>query len=400
MDENQTLPLAGPLQVRTVDCLDAVDPAAWDALGGHDEPLLSHGFLSGLEQHGCLGSEFGWHPRHLLVERPHGELLAAMPLYIKTNGYGEFVFDQSWQAAWEGMGLPYYPKLVVSVPYTPATGPRLLVHPEAQSAQLHRVLIEQGIALARSYRLSGLHWLFVREAEIESLRAAGLSMRMGCQYHWYNDGYADFEAFLASMSSKKRKNVRQERRRVRDQGIRMRILHGDEIDDALWATFHGFYTDTFERHLGIPTLSLAFFRETGRQLGRQVLMTLAEHDGNPVAAALFYRGRDTLYGRYWGCAADYDALHFETCYYRAIEYCIGEGLARFEPGAQGEHKIARGFVPTPTWSAHWVEHEPLREAVANFCAREAQLMRGHCAGLAAHAPFRADAWPAAALRID
>ncbi|MGC9457559.1 MAG: GNAT family N-acetyltransferase [Halothiobacillaceae bacterium] len=383
------------LKLRFIDRLDTVDAGAWDALGGADEPLLSHAFLSGLERYGCLGARYGWFPQHLLMEDEQDALLAAMPLYAKTNNYGEFVFDGAWEAAWADMGLRYYPKLVVSVPYTPATGPRLLLRPGLDATTIKPILIRQGIAAAEEQGLSGLHWLFPDDNDRAALEAEGLAMRMGCQYHWYNDGYRDFDDFLGQMSAKKRKNLRQERRRVRDQGIALRILHGDEVDDALWAIFHGFYQDTFEKHLGIPTLSLEFFRETGKQLGRQVVLVLAEREGVPVAAALFYRGRDTLYGRYWGCAANYDALHFEACYYQGIEYCIREGLARFEPGAQGEHKIPRGFLPTPTWSAHWVQHPPLQDAVADFCRREAALMHAHCADLVARAPFREDGFPAA-----
>ncbi|WP_018952822.1 GNAT family N-acetyltransferase [Thioalkalivibrio sulfidiphilus] len=381
------------MRLRIVERLDAVDAGAWDALGGHENPLISHAFLAGLERYGCLGSQYGWFPRHLLIEDEAGRLLAAMPLYAKTNGYGEFVFDWSWESAWERSGLRYYPKLVVSLPYTPATGPRLLVHPDADGPVLRRLLIQQGLAFAREHQVSGLHWLFPDAEDLEALRAEGLNLRMGCQYHWRNDDYGDFDDFLSRFASKKRKNVRQERRKVADQGVSLRILHGDEVSDALWATFHGFYVDTFEKKMGIPTLSLEFFRETGRALGRGVVMVLAEHEGKPVAAALCYRSHDTLYGRYWGCARDYDGLHFEACYYQGIEYCIREGLSRYEPGAQGEHKIPRGFLPTPTWSAHWLANQDLGQAVADFCLREQQVMQRHCQQLMGLSPFREGAAP-------
>ncbi|OOG25937.1 GNAT family N-acetyltransferase [Thioalkalivibrio denitrificans] len=382
------------MNIRIVERLDQVPAQAWDALGGDRNPLVSHAFLAGLERYDCLGPRYGWLPRHVLIEDDAGGLQAAMPMYAKTNGYGEFVFDWAWQSAWERSGLAYYPKLVVSVPYTPATGPRLLVRSGADGPMLRQALIRAGIRFARDHRVSGLHWLFPDDADLESLRAEGLSLRMGCQYHWRNDGYRDFDDFLDRFSSKKRKNVRRERRRVSEQGIALRILHGNEVPDGLWETFHGFYMDTFEKKMGIPTLSLDFFRETGRALGRGVVMVLAEHDGAPVAAALCYRGSDSLYGRYWGCARDYDGLHFEACYYQGIEYCIREGLARFEPGAQGEHKIPRGFLPTPTWSAHWLAHEELGAAVADFCHREQQVMGRHCRQLMAHSPFRDGQGPA------
>jgi uncharacterized protein len=386
------------MQIRIVEQLDGVPAREWDALGGEHNPLLSHAFLAGLERYGCLGSDYGWFPRHVLVEDDGGRLLAAMPMYAKTNGYGEFVFDWAWESAWERSGVSYYPKLVVSVPYTPATGPRLLIHPQADAPDLRRVLIDQGIGFARAHRVSGLHWLFPDDSDLEALRAQGLSLRMGCQFHWRNDGYRDFGDFLERFSSKKRKNVRRERRKVVEQGVSLRILHGNEVSDTLWETFHGFYTDTFEKKMGIPTLSLDFFRETGRALGRGVVMVLAEHEGEPVAAALCYRSHDSLYGRYWGCARDYDGLHFEACYYQGIEYCIREGLARFEPGAQGEHKIPRGFLPTPTWSAHWLAHEELGEAVADFCRREQQVMARHCRQLMGLSPFREGAGPDDAAR--
>lgn len=384
------------MRIRIVEQLDQVPARDWDALGGDRNPLLSHAFLAGLERYGCLGTEYGWFPRHVLVEGTDGHLAAAMPMYAKTNGYGEFVFDWAWESAWERSGLRYYPKLVASVPYTPATGPRLLVHPGSDGAALRRLLIHQGIGFAQEHNVSGLHWLFPDEPDLQALRGEGLALRMGCQYHWRNDGYRDFDDFLERFSAKKRKNVRRERRKVAEQGIRLRVLHGDEVTDAQWTTFHGFYMDTFEKKMGIPTLSLKFFRETGRALGRGVVMMLAEHDGTPVAAALCYRSHDTLYGRYWGCSRDYDGLHFEACYYQGIEYCIREGLLRFEPGAQGEHKIPRGFLPTPTWSAHWLAHEELGQAVADFCRREQEVMTRHCRQLMTLSPFREGAAPAAA----
>ncbi|MFP4683912.1 MAG: GNAT family N-acetyltransferase [Ectothiorhodospira sp.] len=378
------------MELSITDRLDAVSPEEWDRLGGGDDPFLSHAFLSGLEHHGCLGARFGWYPRHLLLREPGGPLVAALPLYAKTNNYGEFVFDWAWEQAWQRAGLAYYPKLVSAVPYTPATGRRLLVHPERPAGPLRRTLIQQATAFARDQDLSGLHLLFTDAADTPTLEAEGLALRMGCQYHWQNRGYGDFEDFLEGFSSKRRKNVRRERRRVREQGIELRVLHGDEAGDGLWSVFHGFYLDTFQRKAGIPTLTLPFFRETARTLGRRVVLILAQAGDRPVAAALCYRGRDTLYGRYWGCHEDHDDLHFEACYYQGIDYCIREGLARFEPGAQGEHKIGRGFLPTPTWSAHWIREPGLRDPVAAFCREERAAMEDRCEALMALSPFRRD----------
>lgn len=381
------------LELRVVDKLDAVDAGEWDLLGGNDNPFLSHAFLSALERHDCLGARFGWYPRHLLLHEAQGPLVAALPLYAKTNNYGEFVFDWSWQQAWERAGLHYYPKLVSSIPYTPATGRRLLVHPQRDASALRQTLLEQAIELTGCGGFSGLHVLFTDTADTQALRDMGFSLRLGCQYHWRNEGYRDFEDFLDRFTSRKRKNVKRERRRVVEQDIDIQILHGDEVSDALWDVFHGFYTDTFERKFGIPTLSAAFFRDTGRALGRRVVMVLARQDDVPVAAALCYRSSDTLYGRYWGSARDYDGLHFEACYYRGIEYCIAQGLRHFEPGAQGEHKIPRGFLPTRTWSGHWVQDIGMRGPVADFCRREQAGVEAQWDELMALSPFRDEAAP-------
>ncbi|MGM0676127.1 MAG: GNAT family N-acetyltransferase, partial [Pseudomonadota bacterium] len=285
-------------------------------------------------------------------------------------------------------GLDYYPKLVSAIPYTPATGPRLLIHPDRDAGALRQALIQQAIEFTGRQGLSTTHFLFTDSEDTRAFKEMGLCLRMGCQYHWRNDGYRDFDDFLDGFSSKKRKNVKRERRRVQEQGLDVRILHGDEVDDALWAVFHRFYLATFERKFGIPTLTLDFFRETARTLGRQVVMVLAEEDGQPVAAALCYRGKDTLYGRYWGCEQDHDGLHFEACYYQGIDYCIRHGLDQFEPGAQGEHKISRGFLPTRTWSAHWVDNPGLRGPVMEFCRREEAAMREQCEKLMSLSPFR------------
>lgn len=380
----------GLLECRIIDDLSALPSHQWDALGGRDEPFLSHAFLCALERHGCLGSRFGWYPRHVTLRKPGGELVGALPLYIKTNNYGEFVFDWAWEQAWRQSGLHYYPKLVCAVPYTPATGTRLLTHPDHDRKALQQALIQQAIELTHAGELSGLHVLFPGDEDMQALQGRGLIPRMGCQYHWHNENYRDFDDFIDRFSAKKRKNVRRERRRVREQGLDIRVLHGDEVSQDLWAVFHHFYVSTFERKMGIPTLSLGFFQETARTLGRRVVMFLAEEDDTPVAAALCYRGGDTLYGRYWGCIRDYDALHFETCYYQGIDYCIQQGLTRFEPGAQGEHKISRGFLPTRTWSGHWITHPGLRSAVAEFCRREQAAMEAQCKQLMQLSPFRVE----------
>jgi uncharacterized protein len=382
------LPDPSGLRVEIRDGLGSVLPAAWDALTGSREPFLRHAFLEGLERHGCLGRRYGWFPQHVLLFRDD-VLVAAAPCYAKTNNYGEFVFDWAWQAAWERHGQPYYPKLVISVPYTPATGPRLLVHADATDREgLQLRLLEAAITRARELGASGVHVLFPPEPEAALAAEAGMVRRTGCQYHWHNRGYADFDGFLQALSSKKRKNVKRERRRVREQGIEFRVLTGASAGADDWARFHRFYEDTFERHMGTPTLSEDFFAGTAAALGPQVVLFEARQGNDTIAAALCYRSHDTLYGRFWGCSQDLPDLHFETCYYQGIEYCIGEGLARFEPGAQGEHKIPRGFLPVATASAHSVLTPGFGASVQDFCLRETQMIRAQCEQLMQHSPYR------------
>ncbi|WP_038051202.1 GNAT family N-acetyltransferase [Thioalkalivibrio sp. ALJ1] len=380
------------------DGLADVDPAAWDALTGGTEPFLRHAFLEGLERHECLGRQFGWFPQHVLIFRDD-QLVAAAPAYAKTNNYGEFVFDFAWEGAWNRHGLNYYPKLVVSVPYTPATGPRLLVHPEAPDFDhLRTLLVRALVTHGRELNASGVNILFPTQDDLEVTREMGLPERMGCQYHWTNADYATFDDFLAALSSKKRKNIKRERRRVYEAGIQFRTLTGATGSREDWARFHRFYVDTFEKHMGIPTLSEAFFVESAAELGDQVVLFEARRPtgtgsdatdkGETIAAALCYRSHDTLYGRFWGCTEELADLHFETCYYQGIEFCIREGLTRFEPGAQGEHKIPRGFLPTPTYSAHMILTEGFEQPVRDFCEREAAMMRAQCERLHEHSPYR------------
>ncbi len=381
-----------PERIELRDGLADVDPSAWDALTGGTEPFLRHAFLEGLERHDCLGRQFGWFPQHVLIFRDEA-LVAAAPAYAKTNNYGEFVFDFAWEGAWRQHGMSYYPKLVVAVPYTPATGPRLLVHPEAPDFdRLRTLLLHALITHGRELNASGVNVLFPNQDDLEVTRAMDLPERMGCQYHWTNapeaGGYADFDDFLAALSSKKRKNIRRERRRVAEAGVAFRTLTGATGSPADWARFHRFYVDTFEKHMGIPTLSEAFFVETAAALGDQVVLFEAQRGTETIAAALCYRNHDTLFGRFWGCTEDLADLHFETCYYQGIDFCIREGLGRFEPGAQGEHKIPRGFLPTPTWSAHAILTPGFEQPVRGFCEREATMMRAQCEHLQEHSPYR------------
>ena len=368
--------------------LDEIPAHDWNCLAGESDPFLRHEFLSALEHHGCVGAHYGWVPQHLAAYADHGALLGAVPLYLKNNSYGEFVFDWSWADAYQRAGLSYYPKLVVSVPYTPATGPRLLLACEPEADAVADALIEAAVEQARKHRLSSLHWLFTNEADTRRLEDHGLLRRTGCQFHWENKGYRDFDDFLEQFTAAKRKKIKRERRYVHEAGITIERLHGGELSDDQWKTAHEFYRSTFFKHGGIPTLNLDFFREIGRTMGDRVVIVLARRQDRYVASAINLRGTDALYGRHWGCAEEFNGLHFEACYYQGIEYCLQHELRRFEPGAQGEHKISRGFLPTPTWSAHWIAHAGMRRAVADFLAREREGMGYYMQELSAHSPYK------------
>lgn len=375
------------LRLKIVDRIADIDATAWNALGAAAYPFLRHEFLNALEREDCLGERYGWLPRHLSLWDANDALVGAAPLYLKFNSYGEFVFDWAWADAYERNGLKYYPKLVSASPYTPATGPKLLTHADAPS-NTRRLLMAAGLELAKQMQVSSLHCLFTTPAETDTLEAGGLMRRIGCQFHWHNQGYADFDAFLATLSSAKRKNIRKERRRVAESGVRFRLLDGNTATDEDWAVFHTLYESTFHRHSGIPTLSQGFFGNIAETMPGAVLLVMAEHAGKPVAAAFCLVGEDTLYGRHWGCSEHFDKLHFEACYYQGQEYCIRNGLKRFEPGAQGEHKIARGFLPTPTLSAHWLADERFAAAIAEHLDHERAGMQTYIADMQTHSPYR------------
>jgi predicted N-acyltransferase len=380
------------LQSQWLTSIDQIEPSRWNALAG-DYPFIRHEFLAALEQSGAATPATGWSPRHLLISQ--GErLLAAAPLYLKSHSWGEFVFDFAWARAWEARGLDYYPKLLLAIPFTPATGPRLLCAEAEQSPALRQAALSAISTLARAHGWSSAHALFIDEGLRHEAERAGWLLRRDCHFQWHNHDYADFEAFLATFSSDKRKKVHRERRRIAEQGIEFQTLHGGELDAAQLATIDAFHAATFERHGHLPYVKLGFFRAIARTMGERFIVKLALQHGQPVACALFFRSHDTLYGRYWGAGAQFHSLHFETCYYQGIDYCIAEGLKRFEPGTQGEHKLARGFEPTLTWSAHWIGDAALRRAVESYLAREALAIDSYAAEAARHTPFRAtDAAP-------
>ena len=374
------------LRSRTLTSLAGVDAARWNALDGDESPFLDHAFLSLLEETGCVGGATGWHPAHLVLEDSIG-VRAAAPAYLKDHSWGEFVFDFGWAQAYARHGLRYYPKLLCAVPFTPATGARLLCgspgNPDlaaALVAALQARVVDQG--------LSSAHALFLDEPDRAAFADAGWMLRRDCQFHWRNRGYTDYEHYLAGFTAEKRKKTRRERRRCAENGISFLTLHGDELDVAQLDLVHDLHRRTFVDRGHEPYLTRAFFRAIAPRLGRRMMVKLAVLAGQPVAAAVFFRSRSALYGRYWGALADFHSLHFETCYHQGIEYCIEHGIERFEPGTQGEHKVARGFEPSLTWSAHYVADERFREALQDFLAREAPAVDAYAEEIDAHTPFR------------
>lgn len=368
--------------LRLIDDLSAVDAAEWDALANGQAPL-SHAYLATLEATRCVGRGTGWRPSHATL-RADGTLVAAMPLYEKSHSYGEYVFDWAWAEAYARHGLAYYPKWLAAVPFTPVPGVRLLGH----DTVARRALFSAVLATAEESGLSSLHVLFPDEAETQWMRDAGLLIRQGVQFHWLNAGYRDFDGFLASLTHDKRKKIRQERRRAAAHGLTYGWLDGTTATPADWAFFHRCYASTYALHRSTPYLNLPFFVELARRAPQTVRLLLALRDGTRVAGAFFLCDRDALYGRYWGAVEHLPFLHFELCYYQAIDYCIQSGLKRFEGGAQGEHKLARGLEPVITHSAHWIRDPRFRDAVDHFLARERAGMDFYLDELADRSPFR------------
>jgi predicted N-acyltransferase len=440
------------LHIEVTDSIAGISAEQWNALCQDGNPFLCHEFLHALESCNCLGERTGWYPRFFLLWRSstddvsstdqrsdadtsdicHSkELIGAVPAYLKTNSYGEFVFDWAWAEAYERHQMNYYPKLVSSIPFTPATGRRLLIRddqPEKDSVLLLASALRQ---YAESQQLSSVHYLFMSEAENDilcaespasiladdpdseseaecdsehntaylkdsaSMRADNHLQRFDVQYHWHNNDYSDFSDFLAQCTSKRRKTIRRERRYVSDAGLRLERRLGSTLSEQEWRWVHQFYCATFDRKWGNPSLTRKFFESVGQTMGEKVLIVFAYDPLDkspewPVACSVMFIGRSTLYGRYWGCRADYNALHFEACYYQGIDYCIENNIRVFEPGAQGEHKITRGFVPTITRSAHYIEHPQFREAIADFLSRETPHVKERCKGLNDLLPFKQD----------
>jgi uncharacterized protein len=380
------------LRVRLVQGVGGIEQAAWDACAGPGQPFLSHAFLDALESSGSASGETGWLPLHLAVEA-EGRLLACAPLYLKSHSYGEYVFDWGWADAYERAGGRYYPKLQLSVPFTPVPGPRLLARADAPGAR--QILIEGLLGAAGQLGVSSLHVTFCPEDEWQALGAAGFLQRTGVQYHWHNRGYRDFADFLDACSSGRRKTMRKEREKVRAQGLELETLTGAELTPDIWDAFYPFYRATVDKRWGNAYLTRRFFRALGAAMPDNVVLVMARHRGRWVAGALNLRGGDTLYGRIWGCRQEFEFLHFEACYYAAIDFAIAHGLARVEAGAQGRHKLQRGYEPVTTYSAHWIRDRGLRDAVARFLAHERRDLAAEIAELRTLLPFRESPCPAA-----
>ena len=378
------------MKVDVLESIDAIPAAEWNALEAGGNPFLRHEFLAALEHHGCVGATFGWHPRHLVLRSADGRLLGASPLYRKDNSYGEFVFDHAWADALERAGRRYYPKLVCAVPYTPATGPRLLLAPGVDPAAVRTGLIEAACGLAAREGASSLHWLFPTAEEAAALEGAGMLARTDIQYHWHNRGWRDFEDFLGALTASRRKKIRQDRRRALAHGLDLEWIRGDRSSPEQRAAAAHCYRATFDRKWGVATLNRGFFDEIAGTMGRHLHLVLARDEDGYVAAAILFEGGNTLYGRHWGAVASYPGLHFELCYHLGIDYCIEHGLQRFEPGAQGEHKIWRGFVPTLTRSAHWIADPAFRDLLRDHLALEREAVAERLTALRAHVPFRHD----------
>ncbi len=368
--------------IQVVDSLASIPASDWDALAGH-HPLLSHAFLHALQESGCVSAETGWAPCHITLWRDN-RLAAAMPLYLKSHSYGEYVFDWAWADAYQRHGLRYYPKLLNAVPFTPVTGPRLLALSDADRS----TLLDAALAFARDSGVSSLHCLFPAEPEVAAFESAGMMLRASVQFHWRNEGFSDFEDFLGRMNHDKRKKIRQERRKVRDAGIEFRRLRATEATEADWRFFVECYDRTYRAHHSSPYLNLDFFLRLAQAMPEQLLLILGYREGVPVASAFNIIGEDTLFGRYWGTREFHSGLHFESCYYQAIEFCIAEKLGSFEGGAQGEHKLARGLLPQRTVSAHWLAHPEFAEAVTRFLRKEASGIEHYVDELSEHSPFK------------
>ena len=376
------------LIVEVLGSIADVSAAEWDACAGPGDPFAGHAFLTALEASGSASINRGWLPRHLVARTPDGRLHGALPLYAKGHSYGEYVFDWAWAEAFERAGGRYYPKLQAAIPFTPVTGRRLLVRDGAPPGTVP-ALLDAALQMVEKLGVSSLHVTFPTEQEALALAERGFLRRMGHQFHWTNRGYGSFDDFLGDLTARKRKAIRRERQKATEDGLVLRTLTGPEIQERHWEAFWHFYLDTTQRKWANAYLTRDFFFRLGQTMADRVVLFMAETgDGTPIGGALNLLGQDALYGRYWGAREDRPFLHFEACYYRAIDFAIEHRLARVEAGAQGEHKVRRGYLPQRTWSAHWIVHDGLRQAVARFLEAERRSVEAEIAVLRTESPYR------------
>jgi predicted N-acyltransferase len=373
--------------LRIHNAIGEIAPEQWDRCAGDLNPTIGHAFLSALEDSGSAVARTGWAPQHLTLEGADGKLIGAVPLYLKSHSYGEYIFDYGWADAYERAGGRYYPKALCAVPFTPVPGPRLLVAPDAPP-ETRRHLIAGMVELVRQHKVSSLHVNFAETGDEAEFAAAGFLQRMGQQFHWSNDGYRDFDDYLAALNSRKRKAVKKERREAVAPGLDIEVLTGSDLTPKVWDAFYHFYLATSDRKWGSAYLNRKFFALLGERMADKVVLVMARHGAEYVAGAFNILGRETIYGRNWGSYGDYKFLHFECCYYRAIEFAIDHGLKRVEAGAQGPHKLQRGYLPVPIYSAHWIPDPGFRRAVAQFLARERDMVAQKIEHLAEYSPFR------------
>jgi len=382
------------LALTTHTSADDIPRHVWDRLCPPNHPFLNADFLSILERHGAAGRQWGWLARHLEARDNQGVVVGVLPLYVRANSHGDFIHDWSWASAYEQLGRVYYPKLLSGLPHTPATGPRMLVagRPAAPDVSaIRRALIDGAKALTTECGASSWHVAFPNEDDHTALQAEGLLTSRNVQFHWLAGGYDDFDGYLATFSADKRRKVRAERRRVKESGLSIVIRHGDEIDPGEWPALHALYASTFAKFNNAAVLSPACLADLALALRRRMVVFMALDEDRPVAMSLCFRSDEALYGRYWGCHGNYHSLHFELCFYQGIAYCLREGLQRFEPGAGGEHKIARGFTPIIVRSAHWIVDPAMRELIGTHLQRQSLMVDSYRDEAADHLPFRHEA---------
>lgn len=379
------------ITIAVADSAEAVGREAWDALCPPDDPFLNADFLTALERHGAAGRRWGWRAHHLVATAADRGAVGILPLYLKSNSHGEFIHDWAWASAYRQLGREYYPKLLTGLPHTPAAGQRLLVADGPGAAAIRRALIAAAKEMVAEYDLSSWHVAFPAEDESALLLADGLLVSHDIQFQWSDPGYGDFDGYLAAFSAEKRRKVKAERRRVRESGLAIEVRHGDEIDAAEWPALHALYASTFDKFGNRAAITAACFADLATALARRMIVFIARDAGEAVAVSICFRSDEALYGRYWGCRGNYHSLHFELCFYQGIAYCLREGMRRFEPGAGGEHKIARGFTPTVVRSLHWIADPGMRRLLDQYLQRQQAGVQEYRDEAAEHLPFRAGA---------